>query len=135
MVDGLLLMLIVPLGILAHELGHALMALYLTDSPVHVLVGRQPGMVRIRVARLRLSVHLEPARGTGWRGLCVYQPTGRPRDAVWIVAAGPISSLLWALGCAAAFVIWGHELNAVGLAALGLGVIEGVVAFVYNGAA
>ncbi len=135
MADGPLLALIIPLGILAHELGHAAMALLLTDRRVCVLVGRQPGIVRVRIGRLALSLHLEPARGTGWRGLCVYQPTGQPRDALLIIAAGPFASLLWAIVCAAAFVLCGHQLHAMGLVALALGVVEGVVAFVYNGAA
>jgi hypothetical protein len=135
MVDGLLMLLIVPLGILAHELGHALTALWLTHGPVSVLVGRQPGIIRLRAGRLRLSLHLERARGTGWRGLCIYKPTGRPRDALLITAAGPIASLVWAIVCAAAFSIWGHRLNGFGQAALAIGVVEGAAAFVYNGAA
>ena len=135
MVDGLLLALISTCGILAHELGHALMALRLTDGPVNVLVGRQPGLVRFRVGRLGFSLHLEPARGTGWAGLCHYKPTGRPGDALVIIAAGPIASLVWAIACAAAFAVWGHQLHPLGLAALAIGVVEGAVGFVYNGAA
>src|SRR5437588_2079777 len=135
MIDGVLLALILPLGVLAHELGHASVALGVTDGPVNVLVGRQPGMVRLRLGRLRLSLHLEPARGTGWRGLCVYKPTGQPRDALLITAAGPIASLLWAIVCAAALAVVGHQLHEVGIAALAIGVVEGAIAFVYNGAA
>lgn len=130
-----MLALIVPLGVLAHELGHASVALGLTEGSVNVLVGRQPGMVRLRFWRLRLSLHLEPAQGTGWRGVCVYKPTGQPRDLLLITAAGPIASLLWAIVCAAALAGLGHELQWVGIAALAIGVVEGAIAFVYNGAA
>jgi hypothetical protein len=63
--------LVVPLGILAHELGHGLSALWLTDGPVRIMVGRQPGMLRLRLGGLSLSLCVEPARGTGWRGLCM----------------------------------------------------------------
>jgi hypothetical protein len=77
MADWLLLALIIPLGILAHELGHAVVALLLSDGPVSVLVGRQPGIVRIRIGRLRLSLHPEPASGTAG-AVCVY--TSRPGD-------------------------------------------------------
>jgi hypothetical protein len=43
--------------------------------------------------------------------------------------------MLWALASAAAFVAWGHQLHVMGLVALATGIVEGVVAFVYNGAA
>jgi hypothetical protein len=135
MVNGLLLALILPLGLLAHELGHALVALRLTDGPVTVLVGRQPGLVRFRIGRLRFSLHLWPTRDTDWGGVCLHEPAGLPRDLMYISLAGPIASLLWAIACATASVLWGHELDGFGNAALVLGVVVGAIEFGYHTAA
>jgi hypothetical protein len=135
LVGDILLAVIGPLGILAHELGHGAVALYFTDGPVQILVGRQPGRLRARVGRLHFSLHIEPARGTGWRGLCVFKPTGVPRDQMLILAAGPMASLVWAIVCTAALVVWGKQLHVLGDVALVIGVVEGAIAFVYNGAA
>jgi hypothetical protein len=129
-----LLILVGPAGILIHELGHGLMALWLTDGPVQVLVGRQPGLLRIRLGRLGLHLHIEPARGVGWGGLCLFKNTG-PRDRVLIAAAGPIASLMWTLTCTAALAVWGVELDTAARLALAVGILEGTIAFVYNGAA
>ncbi len=134
MLNGILLAL-PTFGILAHELGHAAVALRLTSGPVQVLVGRQSGLVRLSVGRLRVSIHLEPARGVGWSGLCVYKSSGVPNDELLITAAGPIASLLWAVLCTLSLAIWGPDLQTVGRIALAIGVVEGVIAFVYNGAA
>jgi hypothetical protein len=131
---AILLILIGPAGILSHELGHGLVALGLTDGPVQLLVGRQPGLVRMRLGRLGLHLHIAPPRGVGWGGLCLFKNTG-PRDQVWIMAAGPIASLLWAIGCTAALAAYGSELNTTARLAFALGILEGTVAFVYNGAA
>jgi hypothetical protein len=51
------------------------------------------------------------------------------------MAAGPIASLLWAIGCPAALAAYGSELNTTARLAFALGILEGTVAFVYNGAA
>jgi hypothetical protein len=71
-VGALLLGLVPSVGLLAHELGHGVAALVLTRGPVHVIAGRTPGLVRVRVGRFRLTWHLEPARGVGWDGVCVF---------------------------------------------------------------
>ncbi len=84
----MLIAFVIPAGILARELGHGLAALWLTGGPMRVLVGRQPGLLRLRLGRLSLHLHIEAARGVGWRGLCVYQRTGVPRDDLLILAAG-----------------------------------------------
>jgi hypothetical protein len=130
-----LLIVVGPAGILVHELGHGLLALWLTDGPVQVLVGRQPGLVRVRLGRLGLHLHFMPARGVGWGGLCLFKNTGLPRDHLLILAAGPIASLVWAVGCTAALAVYGPGLNTVTCFALAIGILEGTIAFVYNGAA
>lgn len=134
-VGELLLAFVIPLGILAHELGHACVALWLSKGPVRVLVGRQPGMLRLKIGRLSLSLHVEPARGTGWAGLCLWEPTGRGLHSVLITAAGPIASLSWAVACTLGLVAYGHRLGALGQIALILGGVQGTCEFVYNGAA
>ena len=133
--DGLLLAFVMPLGILAHELGHAVFALRLTDGPVRIVVGRHPGLVRLRLGRLSIGLHIEPARGTGWRGVCLHKPPRRPHDAILILAAGPVASLLWAIGCTVGLATMHGHAHIMASIALGIGVIEGVIAFVYNGAA
>ncbi len=42
---------------------------------------------------------------------------------------------MWAVLCTAGIAVWGAQIGGLGQAALGLGVLEGVIAFVYNGAA
>ena len=130
MAEALLVMVIIPLAILAHELGHALVALRITAGPVNVVVGRQPGLVRLRVGRLGVSLHIDPAGG-----VCVWKPSARPHDDLLILAGGPIASLLWAGACAAALIVWGQQLHLMGLIGLGFGVVEGVGTFVYSAAA
>jgi hypothetical protein len=53
LVGPLLLAFVVPLGILAHELGHGCLAMWLTDGPVQVLVGRQPGIAAVDCSGMR----------------------------------------------------------------------------------
>jgi hypothetical protein len=42
----------------------------------------------VRLGRLGFSLQIERARGTGWSGLCVFRPTGVPREHFLILAAG-----------------------------------------------
>jgi hypothetical protein len=123
LIGDLLLVLVWPLGVLAHELGHGLVALHLTDGPVKILVGRQPGRIRLRLGRLRFSLQIESARGTGWRGLCVFKATGVPRDQMLILAAASVVSLAWAVLCTVAMMVWCHQVHALGRIALALCVL------------
>ena len=110
---GALLMLLVALELLVHELAHAVAALRLTRGPVHVHVGRYPGLVRVRFGRLHVQFHVRAARGVSWSGICIFRPTIWPRQEAWIAALGPLASLLWALGCAVVLLVWGHDFDAL----------------------
>jgi hypothetical protein len=138
--SAVLLLFVLPVGILVHELAHGVVALRLTDGPVHVLVGRLPSKCRLTIGRLHLSPHIVPEQGAARRGVvtagrCVYRRTGTPRDDAMIAAAGPIASIVWACICTAALAIWGTQLDFLVRGALLIGIVEAVIECVYNGAA
>lgn len=87
-----------PLLVVAHELGHAAMALLLTDGPVSVIIGRGRGPVRSEVGRL--SVELAGIlRPFGLHGSTTWEPD-RPSLAqtAAFFLSGPIISLGLAVG-------------------------------------
>jgi hypothetical protein len=131
---GVLLMLIVPLGVLVHELAHAAAALRMTRGPVRVHVGQYPGLVRLRFGRLRVQLHFLPARGVDWSGICFHEQAIWPRQAAWIAALGPVASLLWALGCAVVLRVWGPGFDPSTRIIVALGAATAVLDAVYNGA-
>jgi hypothetical protein len=85
-----------PVLVLVHELAHAALALWLTRGPVLVSFGRRRRWA-VRAGRLVLAVSaLAPA-------FCAYdarQLRGSRRSQIWIAAAGPLGSLLSAVGLA-----------------------------------
>lgn len=87
---------------LLHELGHAAVALTLTRGTVDVWSGSPPSRLRIALGRLRF--HLRPFGGpVGFYGCdgefgCGKAGLSRTRQAA-IIAAGPATSLLLAVGC------------------------------------
>ncbi len=86
---------VTPTLILAHELGHAIIALRATSGPVVVHVGRPPGMVRLKYGRLEVVWSLVPARWGQFAGVCLWNPTGVSRRARLIfILAGPIMTSL-----------------------------------------
>ena len=131
---GALLMLLVALEILVHELAHAVAALRLTSGPVHVHVGRYPGLVRLRFGRLHLQFHVLAARGVSWSGICIFQPTVWPRQEAWIAALGPLASLLWALACAVSLRVWGHDFDPLTRVIVAIAAVLAAANAVYNGA-
>lgn len=84
---------------LLHELGHAFAATALTDGDVEIDL-RGAGVLGGRV-------HYEPAR------------LRRPRDEVWIAAAGPAISLLIAAALGIAWIETGAESMMLGVGAFG----------------
>jgi hypothetical protein len=83
--------------VLVHELGHAVVALGLTDGPVLVLLGRP-----LTVARLgRLSLGL----GLGMTGGACYAVPSTARARAAIAAAGPAASLVMSLCAAGGFML------------------------------
>ncbi len=131
---GALLMLLVALELLVHELAHAVAALRLTRGPVHVHVGRYPGLVRVRFGRLHVQFHVRAARGVSWSGICIFRPTIWPRQEAWIAALGPLASLLWALGCAVVLLVWGHDFDALTRVIVAAGAVLAAANAVYNSA-
>ncbi len=86
---------IMPLATLAHELGHAVLALRFSADPVIVQVGRPPAIVEIASERLSVSWSLLPARGVPFAGLCLWNmkyATDLERMAVFL--AGPLVTAL-----------------------------------------
>lgn len=78
------------LGVLVHELGHALIALVTTEQPVTLRVGRSTQPVEFKLGRLSLELGL-----AGFRyGTTSYDRTLEPVSTQrWIIAGGPVASL------------------------------------------
>jgi hypothetical protein len=68
-----------PVLTLLHKLGHAVAALALTRSPVHVRVGAEPPLLRLAVGRLTLALH--PWRG--WIGFASWYSLGLVLVTAW----------------------------------------------------
>jgi hypothetical protein len=79
-----------PVLVLIHELGHATVVLARTEGLVRVEVGRQPAPLHGRFGRLVLAVSPIPARsGVGGRALAYARMPARDRIAVAL--AGPLA--------------------------------------------
>jgi hypothetical protein len=83
-------------AVLVHELGHAAFALWATEGPVFVSVGREPPIVRARLARLELALHpLPPDRGLA--GFARVRATLAWDDRLAFALAGPFANVMLAL--------------------------------------
>ena len=82
---------IAPLATLAHELGHAAVALLLGRGRVSVVVGHPGSAVTGRLGRLQVTFSPRPANGVSHAGLCICEqpPTGR-RSVIALLLAGPL---------------------------------------------
>lgn len=129
----MLLSALVTAETIVHELAHAAVALRLTTDPVRVHVGRYPGLVRFRVGRLHVNLHVLPARGVNWSGVCVFSPPVWPRQWAWIPVAGPLGSLSFALCCAVVLRLWGGGFDVLTRWIVAVGAASAVMNAVYNG--
>jgi hypothetical protein len=82
--------LLAPVAVLIHELGHATVGLVGTEGLVSVRVGRTPSLWRVRVGRLRLALHVLPARNEPAGLAAVYGSWGRPGQVAFALA-GPVA--------------------------------------------
>jgi hypothetical protein len=109
--------LLMPLSVLAHELGHAAVALALTDGRPSVQIGVDPDR---SVTLGRLTLRVDPrAWRQQWYGYCRYgaTPDGRFGRAA-LSLAGPVASGL-VLAAAAAGTTWAEGLARYTLVGLG----------------
>ena len=104
---------VLPMATLAHELGHAALALRFSADPVTVQVGRPPAMVEIAGKRLTVRWSLLPPRGVPFAGMCLWDiryATDLERMAVSL--AGPLVTamliplFLWAAITSAGSPSW-----------------------------
>jgi hypothetical protein len=111
-------LLVRPLTVLLHELGHAVAAVRLADRPATAIVGRGP-WVSTKWGRVTVRFSLVPRPLRTQRGLCVYDGSGVPwRSIGWISLAGPIATAvtlgavlavapgLWTTGVLARYIIF-----------------------------
>jgi hypothetical protein len=78
-------------GILVHELGHAIANVVLTPGRALIEIGAPPRAWRFSIGRI--DFNLGPGRGEAH---CVVSPTRSRAREVMIVAAGPLASALFA---------------------------------------
>lgn len=82
---------VAPLATLAHELGHAWVALRLTSGRVIVHVGRPSMALGVDFERLMIRWSPVPARGVEFRGVCIWDAaSATPRDRFQVTIAGPL---------------------------------------------
>jgi hypothetical protein len=87
-------LLFVPLIVLAHELGHAAVALRAAPGPVIVLVGRPAAATTIEFERLVIHLSPIPARGIFLRGSCHWAgSTASARAQLTFFLSGPAAAL------------------------------------------
>ncbi len=79
-----------PLSILAHELGHAMVALRSSQDKVTVVVGRRSAAIGIVSERLAIWWSPIPSRGIVFEAHCIWNVgQASPREWLWAVLAGP----------------------------------------------
>jgi hypothetical protein len=79
-----------PLSVLAHELGHAMVALKSSQDKVTVVVGRRSAAIGIVSERLAIWWSPIPTRGLIFDGHCIWNVgQASPREWLWAVLAGP----------------------------------------------
>jgi len=79
------------LGVLVHELGHALVALVATKQSVTLKVGRSREPVKLKLGRLSMELGIAGFRygSTSYDRTLETVPTQR-----WIIAGGPVATLV-----------------------------------------
>lgn len=108
---------VLPLSILVHELGHALAVSRLGRRNCMVIVGRGP-FLRFTAGQAVVLFSVVPTRGVPFSGICRYDRSGLPwRTIGWIALSGPMATgaeliglavaapLLWTIGPLARFVV------------------------------
>jgi hypothetical protein len=84
---------VAPINTLLHELGHAIVVLFLTNHGVTIQFGNRGSMCRTQIGRLKVILYLEP--GVVW-GVCRLEDNEKiPLNRyIWIIMGGPVTSLL-----------------------------------------
>lgn len=83
---------VAPVFVLVHELGHAAVALVRTDGRVYVQVGKSPAMWRLRFGRVGLGVNPYIPRTGGVAGFVNHNGVLDPSSRIAFALAGPTAS-------------------------------------------
>ena len=84
-----------PFATLAHELGHAALALRAGPGSVIIQVGRPPSWFELAFECLTIRWSPRPMRGVPFAGICVWNPRDTDPGALFAIAvAGPIVTAL-----------------------------------------
>ncbi len=117
--------------ILAHELGHAGLALCFARGVVQVHVGRPPGLIRVG-RRLKIAFSPEPTRGVSYGGVTIFNARGITSvQALAILAAGPAVTGLATIALAAGSLWAASEAPLLALV-LGLSAVEALFSVAWN---
>jgi hypothetical protein len=114
----LAVLLVGPVVLLVHELGHAVAALALTRGPVIVQTGRR-SFLTVRLGRLTLAL----GPGGLQAGACWHRAPDTPRAEAIIAACGPLASLVTCAVATAACLLLDPS-RAAGLALAALAVLS-----------
>jgi hypothetical protein len=123
LVWGVFLVVLYPALTLVHELGHAAVALARTNAPVLVQVGREGGLVRLRLGRLAIS--LDPLPRGPRAGLTRVGGSLTARERVAFALGGPAAEAIAGLALVAVGNIHASVLlTAGGGLAIGVAVVS-----------
>lgn len=89
--------LFLPVSIVVHELGHALVALACTESLVEMRAGPGPGVIRGRVGRLAYSIDPRWGRKTDNPGMTAMLADVTPSERIAYSLGGPAANVLLAV--------------------------------------
>lgn len=105
--------LIMPMMMLAHELGHAAVALKVTPGPVVAYVGRPSCAIEVHFERLKIGLSPVPVDGGSYGARCTaHTNSATQRDLLAIALAGPLATaltiaiLVWAAIATKGLPIW-----------------------------
>jgi peptidase M50-like protein len=89
--------LFLPVSIVVHELGHAVVALACTQSHVEMRVGPDPGLIRGRIGRLAYSIDPRWGRKTDDPGMTAMLADVTPSERIAYSLGGPAANVLLAV--------------------------------------
>jgi hypothetical protein len=115
-----------PVLVLAHELGHAVIGLVRTEGLVRIRVGRAPGRIHGRVGRLAFELNLVPAGGDVAGTALTFARMSRGEQVAYALS-GPAAECLFLALLLPALQLTGGGVHEVLVWAWGFGLLQALL--------